>query len=104
MISLIEEKRQGLSELCARYSVKRLELFGSAADGTFKTGHSDLDFLVEFGDIPDDAHADHYFGLWYGLRDLFDMPVDLVVASVMRNPYFIAAVNQSRTMVYDAAA
>jgi predicted nucleotidyltransferase len=35
MIPLIEEKREELKQLCARYRVRRLELFGSAARGEF---------------------------------------------------------------------
>jgi len=40
-----------LSELCRRFNVKRLEVFGSAATGAFSDS-SDLDFVVDFGDQP----------------------------------------------------
>ena len=45
---LIEDKREPLNQLCKRFSVQRLELFGSASDGRFDRETSDLDFLVEF--------------------------------------------------------
>ena len=103
MIPLIEEKRQELESLCKRFGVKRLELFGSAADGTFEQGRSDLDFLVEFGEIADGAHADHYFGLLFALEALFARSVDLVMTEAVENPYFLADVDRSRIVLYAAA-
>jgi predicted nucleotidyltransferase len=44
----VQQERSALRELCARYGVRRLELFGSAAAGGFDASRSDLDFLVEF--------------------------------------------------------
>ena len=35
MLDLIEQNRSELDELCRKYHVKTLELFGSAADGGF---------------------------------------------------------------------
>ena len=52
----IADKREELAELCRRYDVARLEVFGSAARGTnFDPETSDADFLVEFdpnSDLP----------------------------------------------------
>ena len=48
MLSVIEENRRQIADLCCRYGVKRLELFGSAARGNFDPAKSDLDFFVEF--------------------------------------------------------
>lgn len=49
---LIDEHRTELSDLCQLYRVKKLEVFGSGADGTFDPRRSDLDFLVEFQPCP----------------------------------------------------
>jgi len=43
---LLQAKLELLRELCERYGVERLELFGSAARGEFDPAHSDLDFIV----------------------------------------------------------
>jgi hypothetical protein len=91
-----------LEQLCKRYHVKRLELFGSAATGDFKPETSDLDFLVEFHATKEMNAADRYFGLLEALRSLFQRKVDLVMARAMHNPYFIREVNKSRTMLYAA--
>lgn len=48
----------------------------------------DFDFLVEFGPLPQGGYADACFGLREGLEALLGAPVDLVVGSAIRNPYF----------------
>ncbi len=70
----VDEAR--LSELCRRYRVKELSLFGSAARGEMRPD-SDIDLLVEFQ--PDAAvglleHA----GLMLDLEQLLGRKVDLV--------------------------
>ena len=44
-----------------------------------------------------------YFGLLFALQDLFGRSVDLIMVTALKNPYFIESINQSRTVVYDAA-
>ena len=48
MIAEIASHREELEELCRRFHVRRLDLFGSAASDGFDPARSDLDFLVEF--------------------------------------------------------
>lgn len=88
-----------LALLCRRYGVRRLDLFGSAATGAFDPARSDVDLLVEFDDEPAQLF-DRYFGLRESLEALYGRPVDLVAAGSLRNPYFIAAVNETRRPVY----
>ena len=45
---LIQEKLEAITELCRRYHVAQLEVFGSAADDSLDSENSDVDFLVEF--------------------------------------------------------
>lgn len=81
-----------------------LEVFGSAADGTFRPESSDFDFLVEFFPLGlgPREHYESYFGLCEDLEGLFARKVDLVEAGPMRNPYFERRVNESRKLVYGA--
>ena len=62
----------------------------------------DLDFLVEFGPLPKGEYASAFFGLKAALEHLFGRPVDLVVASSIRNPYFRQSVEQSKALLYAA--
>ena len=102
IVELVEKERTTLAELCRRHRVHRLEVFGSAADGTFKPESSDLDFLVEFSPLSPGEHYEAFFGLWEELQALFGRKVDLVEPKAMRNPYFIRRVNESRKLVYAA--
>ena len=104
MTAVIQQHRDALTELCRRFKVQRLELFGSAAATVehFRVGDSDLDFLVEFLPLEPGAHADTYFGLMAALEDLFQCRIDLVMARAITNPYFLQSVNQTRTVLYAA--
>ncbi len=99
---LVEQHRTQLEALCRRYGVRRLEVFGSAATGLAQSVESDLDFLVEFGALPPGGYADAYFGLLESLEALYGRPVDLVVASTIRNPFFLQSVERTRTLLYAA--
>jgi uncharacterized protein len=103
MHRLIETKRAALAQLCTQYYVRRLELFGSATGERFDPDTSDLDFLVEFQTLSPREHADAFFGLMEALQKMFGRPVDLVELRAIRNPYFLQAVEQTRTLLYAAA-
>ena len=92
MIAEISSHREELEQLCRRFHVRRLDLFGSASSDDFNPARSDLDFLVEFE--PEASSFDIYFGLKESLEALFGRSVDLVESSAIRNPYFKASVEQ----------
>jgi uncharacterized protein len=102
MIDLIEQYRTELHALCRKYHVKTLEVFGSAAEGTWDHSRSDIDLLVEF--LPEAAERAFggYFDLKEQLQQLFQRKVDLVMPGAIRNPYFLKAVNQQRRVLYAA--
>ena len=103
MHQLVENSLAELKSICGRYSVKRLELFGSAAsEDRFAPDTSDLDFLVEFECISPGEHAKAYFGLLQGLEDLYHRHIDLVEIRAVSNPYFMESVNRMRRLVYAA--
>lgn len=99
MISVLAPYIDEIPELCRRYGVARLDLFGSAATDAFDPQRSDLDFLVEF-DGDSVGLFDRYFELKESLEALYGRPVDLVTPASLRNPYFIAAINETRQLVY----
>ena len=102
MISIVQSNRKAVERLCQRFRVRRLELFGSAVRGQFDPETSDLDFLVDFEQLKPEEYADTYFGLLEGLRELFKRNVDLVMVSAVKNPYFLEAIERSRTLLYAA--
>jgi len=103
MISLIKDNSEALKDLCKKYRVRRLEIFGSALSGkNFDTEKSDLDFLVEFLPLKQGEYADTYFGLLKAFETLFNRHVDLVMTGAIKNPYFLEAINKNRKVLYAA--
>jgi uncharacterized protein len=66
--------------LAARFGVRSLSLFGSAARDELKDS-SDVDLLVEF-EGPSTARA--FFGTQFYLEDILGRPVDLVTQRALR--------------------
>jgi predicted nucleotidyltransferase len=102
MLKLIQDNRDAIAELCRRYDVRCLALFGSAACEEFDPAKSDLDFLVAFQSKDIVSAAEQFFGLLHGLEALFKCKVDLVDVTAHRNPYFMAEALRHREMLYAA--
>jgi predicted nucleotidyltransferase len=100
MHAAIARHHAGISVICQRYRIRRLDVFGSAARGDdFDADHSDADFLVEFA--PDaTVGLDTFFGAKAELEKLLGRGVDLVEPGAIRNPFVLASINQSRESVY----
>jgi predicted transcriptional regulator of viral defense system/predicted nucleotidyltransferase len=78
IVRVLADRRQ---EIAARYGVKRLALFGSAARDELGVS-SDVDVLVEFAGP---ATFGAYMDLKFYLEDLLGRPVDLVTDKALRN-------------------
>ncbi len=106
MYAMIEQLRhhQGaLENLCRTFSVRRLELFGSATTNRFDPNASDLDFLVEFEPESSMGPFHQFIDFQIALEELFGRSVDLVEDSAVRNPYFRQALDRGRrTLLYAA--
>lgn len=102
MTAVLESKRNEIASVCRARHVRRLEVFGSAAKGTFDPQTSDLDFLVEFDALGPGERADAYFGLLEDLEHLLQRPVDLVMERAITNPYFRQSIAQTRQVLYAA--
>ncbi len=99
---LVEKNWQALKDLCRKYHVSRMDIFGSAAVGTASES-SDIDLLVEFDDSISDHRFDNYFELLRELQQMFGRHVDLVESGGLRNPYFIRRMNETRRQIYVAS-
>jgi len=97
----VEQRKTEIETLCRRFGVRRLDLFGSAAKGNVFAG-SDLDFLVDLGDLPPTAYAETYFAFREALERMFSRPVDLVTILSIRNPFFKQRLEQTRSSLYAA--
>lgn len=93
------QQRERIADICRRYHVRRMSLFGSAAVGT-EQPDSDVDLLVEF--IPGEAPSGFALVDMQGeLVVAFDgRPVDLAFPSVLRNPYRRRAIEAQLQTLY----
>lgn len=102
MHTAISQHRAGITAICQRYGIQRLEVFGSAARGNdFDPTLSDADFLVEFAPGAR-AALEHFYGAKAELEALLGRAVDLVEPGAVRNPYVLASINRHREAVYAA--
>ena len=102
MLDQLTEHREAIADLCRRFGVARLAVFGSAVSGRFEPGCSDVDFLVEFDPATMMGRFDAYFGLKERLEDLLGRPVDLVTPGALANPYFAEYLASTREELYVA--
>ena len=71
----LEMIQQAVKQAAAEYPVKRVELFGSYANGT-ADADSDVDFLVEFTENP--TSLLYICGFREALSELLHLDVDIV--------------------------
>jgi hypothetical protein len=103
MLPLIEMRRNDIADICRRFHVSRLDVFGSAARGSdFDPARSDVDLLVTYDSSTARPRLDEYFEFREQLEALFGRSVDLVMAGAVRNPYVRADIERSRELVYEA--
>jgi len=100
MTNVIDKHRNEVAALSQRAGARRLDAFGSVLRDDFDPQTSDLDFLVEFDEVPPADYAQAYFALKEGLEALFGRPVDLVTGSSLANPYFRDRIDAERRVIY----
>jgi predicted nucleotidyltransferase len=91
---------EAIAELCRAFGVKRLDLFGSATSDAFRPGASDVDLLVDFGDMGGRAKAHAYFALQDALREVFGTDVDLVTVAAVKNRYLASAIERTKRPLF----
>jgi predicted nucleotidyltransferase len=99
-MKLIDDNKEKLIELCDRYKVKELYLFGSILTERF-IDSSDIDVLVQFSDIELEKYFDNYMDFKEQLELLFEREIDLVENQAIRNPIFRRVVDREKKLVYE---
>ena len=94
----IESKKSTLTELCKKYKVSRLFIFGSATKGNFNA-ESDVDLIAEIDAENPVEKGETIMSLWTELENLFSRKVDLLTAPA-RNPYLQKQIEATKQLVY----
>ncbi len=102
MVTMIQNKLDAIADLCRKYGVVQLYVFGSAAGDEFRPGESDLDLLVDFGAMDGHAKAHAYFDLLDELQGLLSIRVDLVMVGAVKNRYIARDIERTKQMLYAA--
>ena len=100
-MKLIELNIDRIIELCKKFHVRRLWVFGSILTKRF-SAQSDVDLCVDFDwdNIELMDAADNFFNFQYSLEELFGRKVDLTDDSAVRNRYFREELNETRRLIY----
>jgi len=100
MNKLVKNRISEITQLCQSCRVDKLWIFGSANTPAFND-KSDFDFLVSFEEMDVVDYAENYFLFVGKLEKLLNRNVDLVTVNSLSNPYFIKAVEESKSLIYD---
>jgi uncharacterized protein len=104
VLELIETHREQIAELCRRYGVQRLDVFGTAARETdFDPERSDVDLLISYRPDQPGPRMTEYLALRDALTELLGKPVDLVMAGALDNPFVRAGIERSRRLGISSA-
>ena len=99
-MKLIELNLEKIYELCRKYKVKTLSVFGSILTDRFND-ESDVDFSATF--YPEEeplVRGENFLNLYMDLGDLMGRRIDLVDESNLRNPYFIEELEETKQLIY----
>lgn len=89
-----------IQQLCDIHKVKELYVFGSVLSEKFSVS-SDIDFLIQFGQVELLDYFENYMTLKEKLELLFNRPVDLAENQAIRNPIFRNIVDREKKLIYE---
>ncbi len=92
---------QRLAEICRRWQISQLGLFGSVLGEDFRPD-SDVDVVVTFRPGAPWSLFE-MVDIRVELADLFGRPVDLVEGSAIRNPYRRRSILETQRVIYEAS-
>ena len=73
----IETLKKDISEICKKYQIKYVDVFGSTAR-TGKGANSDIDLIIEFSEPRRKKISHRFFGFLHELEDKYDQKVDIL--------------------------
>jgi len=98
-MNIVEQNILSVFELCKLHNVKNMYLFGSILTEKFSSD-SDVDFLVNFGQVDQYQYFNNYMELKEKLEQLLSRPVDLLEEQAVRNPVLRRSIDHNKKLIY----
>lgn len=102
-MKIIEINLQSIFNLCKKYKVKKLYLFGSILTERFNE-NSDVDFSIEFDREEIDRNkldwADLFFDFLHEMESLLERKVDIVFDNYISNKIFRKELDNTKRLLY----
>jgi len=99
-MNLIDKNIDTIKRLCEKYKVKEFYVFGSVLTDKF-TDESDIDVLVQFGQVDLLDYFDNFMDFKEELEKLLNRPVDIVENQAIRNPIFRRIIDRDKQLIYE---
>jgi predicted nucleotidyltransferase len=99
----IENKLDELFGLCNKYKVNRLFIFGFLSKRNFNSKTSDIDLVIELGDLPPVEHGETLMKFWSELKSLFSKKIDLLTLRSRKNPFLKKEIEDTKLLIYNRA-
>jgi predicted nucleotidyltransferase len=97
MNPILESKMPAITELCRKYGVAKLEVFGSANTPEFDPERSDFDFILELEE--DGDYFARYMEFTNALERLLERSADFVSEERLR-PRFLNNIAPTREVLF----
>ena len=101
-MNIVEQNIHTVSQFCKQHQVENMYVFGSVLTKDFSSA-SDIDFLVNFGNVEEKNYFDNYIALKMCLEHFFNCSVDLVEEQTVKNPVLRRTIDRNKKLIYGRA-
>lgn len=101
-MDLLKQYINDIIKLCKKHKVIELYVFGSILTDKFNK-QSDVDLLIEFGDVDIYNYFDNYIELKESLENILKRPVDLLENKTVKNPILRKVIDRNKKLIYGRA-
>ncbi len=98
-MNIVEQNINAVINICRAHNVVNACLFGSILTDKFSPD-SDVDFLINFGQVELLHYYDNYMDLKESLEKLLMRPVDLLEEKTIRNPILRRSIDRNKKVIY----
>ncbi len=98
-MSIIENYKEQITQLCVSNKVKSLYSFGSVNTTNF-TSESDIDLMVDFETNDPIEYSDNYFDLKFELERILHRRIDLLEDKAIKNHFLKESIDRSKILIY----